>query len=77
MNINPNARDLGYSMKPGHSPVIEPDEYGGNRIISQVPAMTWHDAAQLTLAGKGWGSETRPYERFPSRAEGKIPEKPW
>ncbi len=38
---------------------------------------TWHDAATLTIAGKGWPDESRPYERLPRRAKGLIPPKPW
>ena len=37
----------------------------------------WYDAEKLTLAGKGWPDESRRYERFPIRAEGKLPERPW
>jgi hypothetical protein len=37
----------------------------------------WHDASKFTIAGKGWLDETRLYERFPMRAEGRIPENPW
>ena len=37
----------------------------------------WYNADELTLAGKGWLSESRRYERLPSRAEKTIPEKPW
>ncbi|MCW8129016.1 MAG: hypothetical protein KIS92_01400 [Planctomycetota bacterium] len=37
----------------------------------------WYDAERLTLAGKGWVEESKRYERFPRRAEGRIPEKPW
>ncbi|HTL51663.1 MAG TPA: SGNH/GDSL hydrolase family protein [Planctomycetota bacterium] len=40
-------------------------------------AFVWYDGIYLTLAGKGWPKESRRYERFPKRAEGKIPEKPW
>lgn len=38
---------------------------------------TWHDAATLTIAGKGWPAESRLYERLPRRAKGVIPPKPW
>ncbi|MGH7145879.1 MAG: SGNH/GDSL hydrolase family protein [Planctomycetota bacterium] len=37
----------------------------------------WYDAEGLTLAGKGWPTESKRYQRFPSRAEGKIPPGPW
>lgn len=37
----------------------------------------WHDASRFTIVGKGWMDGTRVYERFPMRAEGQIPEKPW
>lgn len=37
----------------------------------------WYNGDSITLAGKGWPTESRRYERFPIRAEGKIPEKPW
>jgi hypothetical protein len=38
---------------------------------------TWHDAATLTIAGKGWPDESRRYERLPRRAKALIPPKPW
>lgn len=39
--------------------------------------LSWSDAGFLTLAGKGWPDESRTYERLPSRAEGRIPDKVW
>lgn len=42
-----------------------------------IEPFTWHDAATLTIAGKGWPDESRQYERLPRRAKGLIPPKPW
>jgi hypothetical protein len=39
--------------------------------------LIWHDAKIFTIAGKSWVDESRTYERFPIRAESKIPVKPW
>lgn len=43
----------------------------------QTKKLDWFDAKNFTIAGKCWLNESRPYERFPIRAESKIPEKPW
>ncbi|PCJ60970.1 MAG: hypothetical protein COA79_07890 [Planctomycetota bacterium] len=39
--------------------------------------LVWHDVFTLTLAGRGWPTESKLFERFPSRAKDLIPEKPW
>ncbi len=46
--------------------------------LSALPEQPeWHDAARLTIAGKGWLDESLTYERLPARAEDRIPERPW
>jgi glycosyltransferase A (GT-A) superfamily protein (DUF2064 family) len=45
--------------------------------LSSLPNLVWHDATKLTISGKGWLKESRPYERFPTRAEAVIPPHAW
>lgn len=59
-----------------------PRSLGKKLNVKQLPwkesgRFLWYDGKHLTLAGKGWPEESRRYERFPTRAEGKIPAKPW
>lgn len=56
---------LGVPLKPMDLNRVEPQPF------------LWYDARYLTLAGKGWESESRRYERLPRRAQGAIPDKPW
>jgi len=37
----------------------------------------WVEAWQLTLEGKGWTDTESPYDRFPARAKGVVPDGPW
>lgn len=37
----------------------------------------WYDAAGLTLEGKGWPDTERFYDRFPTRAQGLVPDAVW
>jgi rSAM/selenodomain-associated transferase 1 len=46
-------------------------------ILPSLPNLVWHDAAKLTISGKGWLNESRHYERFPIRAEAVIPPQAW
>lgn len=63
--LEPLDPALGVPLDPKDLDWVEPQPF------------LWYDATHLTLAGKGWPSESRRYERFPRRAEGTIPEKPW
>ena len=60
-------------LNPSLATPIDPKEIPWEEPL----AFVWYDCKHLTLAGKGWPDESRRYERFPTRAEGKIPEKPW
>lgn len=37
----------------------------------------WFDARDLQIEGKGWRETDRPYDRLPSRAEGRVPQAVW
>lgn len=37
----------------------------------------WHSATEFTLEGKGWKETESPYDRFPPKAHGKVPENVW
>jgi lysophospholipase L1-like esterase len=37
----------------------------------------WHNPADWGVEGKGWKDTKRFYDRFPARAEGKVPESVW
>jgi len=43
----------------------------------QSENLTWHDAAELTVEGKGWPETARSYDRLPARAEGIVPPEVW
>ena len=40
-------------------------------------APTWHDLRTLTIEGQGWTDTRSPYDRFPARAAGKVPDPVW
>lgn len=37
----------------------------------------WVDARTLTLEGQGWTDVESPFDRFPARAKGVVPDGPW
>jgi hypothetical protein len=37
----------------------------------------WYDIQLLDLEGKGWPDSKAPYDRFPGKAEGKVPQAVW
>ncbi|MCX6378406.1 MAG: SGNH/GDSL hydrolase family protein [Armatimonadetes bacterium] len=37
----------------------------------------WHSATEFTLEGRGWKETESPYDRFPPKAHGKVPENVW
>ena len=39
--------------------------------------LTWYDATAIGIEGRGWTDTKTPYDRFPGKAEGKIPEGVW
>lgn len=39
--------------------------------------LTWYDAAAVGIDGRGWTDTKTPYDRFPPKAEGKVPEGVW
>ena len=40
-------------------------------------ATIWHDLRTLTIEGQGWTDTRSPYDRFPARAAGKVPDPVW
>jgi len=40
-------------------------------------AIVWYDAKLLDLEGQGWKDVKAPYDRFPGKAEGKVPASVW
>ena len=44
---------------------------------SEDGKLLWYDARDLGLEGQGWTDLKRPYDRFPGRAEGVIPDPVW
>ncbi|MEZ5347502.1 MAG: SGNH/GDSL hydrolase family protein [Pyrinomonadaceae bacterium] len=39
--------------------------------------VTWYNAADLGIAGRGWTDTNTPYDRLPKHAEKKVPEAVW
>ncbi len=39
--------------------------------------IVWHDAASLTVEGRGWAATERPYDRLPAKANGVAPASVW
>ena len=39
--------------------------------------LQWRDARELTLEGRGWSDTPGPYDRLPTRAEGRVHELDW
>jgi hypothetical protein len=37
----------------------------------------WHDVRSLGIEGQGWSDTAAPFDRFPARAEGKVPASVW
>lgn len=37
----------------------------------------WTSATEFAIEGKGWRETTNPYDRFPPKAQGKVPEGVW
>ncbi len=44
---------------------------------SQKPEIVWHDPIVWGIEGKGWTDTERPYDRFPARAKGNVPDSVW
>ncbi len=42
-----------------------------------VPELEWYDARKLTVEGLGFTDLKSPYDRFPGRAEGVVPQPVW
>lgn len=39
--------------------------------------LTWYDATFIGIDGRGWTDTKTPYDRFPKKAEGKVPAEVW
>jgi lysophospholipase L1-like esterase len=39
--------------------------------------LVWHDAATLTIEGRGWSDTEATYDRLPARAKGHVPASVW
>lgn len=39
--------------------------------------LTWYDAVAVGVDGRGWTDTKTPYDRFPGKAQGKVPEGVW
>lgn len=39
--------------------------------------LTWYSADTLGIDGKGWANTKTPYDRFPPKAEGRVPDGVW
>jgi hypothetical protein len=81
MSRKPSAKSKSSGKKStrstGHGRAI-PTGPLPRRPLSGLPEEPrWYDAKQLTISGKGWKRGSRTYERLPSRAEERIPRKPW
>lgn len=50
-------------------------------LIASQPLLAagirWSDLRELGLEGQGWKDTQSPYDRFPARAEGKVPASVW
>jgi lysophospholipase L1-like esterase len=44
---------------------------------AQEPKLSWHDAAELPLDGRGWTDTKRTYSRLPARAESLVRRSVW
>lgn len=44
---------------------------------SKAPELRWTDIRQLRLEGKGWTETLAPFDRLPSKAEGKVTPSVW
>ena len=39
--------------------------------------VVWYDARLLGIEGQGWTDTKAPFDRFPAKAEGKVPDSVW
>src|SRR5215218_8121461 len=39
--------------------------------------LVWYDLREIGVEGKGWSDTERPYDRFPVKAQGLVPEIVW
>lgn len=48
-----------------------------NLFAQEKIEVTWYNALDLGIDGKGWTDTKTPYDRLPARAEKAVPEKVW
>lgn len=46
-------------------------------IVEAESGLRWYKATDIGLEGQGWGDRQHPYDRFPARAEGYVPDPVW
>src|SRR3954469_3251442 len=44
---------------------------------AQQPSVHWHDAAELTIEGRGWRDTEHPYDRLPAKAKSLVRQPVW
>ncbi len=49
----------------------------GEGLAQNAPERVWTDARTLTVEGQGWNDTESPFDRFPSRAKGVVPDGVW
>jgi hypothetical protein len=46
--------------------------------VQAAPAnVTWRDGREFDVEGQGWSDTESPYDRFPARAKGRVPDAVW
>lgn len=62
-----------------HAPSALPMDIDAAKGTASADGKTaWFDALDIGVEGRGWLEETKkPYDRFPSEAEGKVPDPVW
>jgi len=46
-------------------------------FAQKEPSLTWHNVQDWGIEGKGWNDTAKYFDRFPARAEGKVPGPVW
>lgn len=46
-------------------------------IVEAESGLRWYDATAIGLEGQGWEGRKHPYDRFPAKAEGFVPDPVW
>jgi lysophospholipase L1-like esterase len=51
--------------------------FSGSIFAQEKIEVTWHNAVELGIEGRGWTDTKTPYDRLPRRAEKNVPEGVW